>query len=254
MTNAFERHGIHYLSPSKLNQWISQPALCLLNISGIRDEIASPAAWRGQGADRAAAKAAFDPSIPDEDLVTLAENIFSDKQSQSIDEIPEDKIDKERKALADYVHQAAKFYRDLGETPEGDQGKVTTMLEDIPVPFLGYYDLLYADKVRDTKTVGRMVSSLTQAASRQASLYAHATKREPWIDYVGRKEVRAYRVERVDYWTHQLVLAAKSLERVLSHSDDILECCQLVYPDLDHWMWGDTTRSAAADIWNMENR
>jgi len=58
----------------------------------------------------------------------------------------------------------------------------------------------------------------------------------------------------VDYWTHQLVLAAKSLERVLSHSDDILECCQLVYPDLDHWMWGDTTRSAAADIWNMENR
>ena len=250
--NVFEKHGVMYLSPSTINLWISQPAICLLKIAGITDGEAGPAAWRGQGADRAAAKAAFDQSMPEADLVNLALKVFDDHASKSTDDIPEAKITGERDAVKDYVHQASKFYRSLGETPESEQGKVMVQIEDIKVPWIGYYDLLYKDKVRDTKTVGRMVSSLTTAASRQASLYAYATKREPWIDYVGRKEVRSYQVERPDYWLRQLYLAAKSLEKVLSHSDDIMECCQLVYPDLDHWMWGDTTKAAAIDIWKME--
>lgn len=252
MKNVFEHHGVMYLSPTTINNWITQPALTLLKIAGITDGGAGPAAWRGNGADRAAAKAAFDPSLPDESLIVLAEKVFDDNYANSVDDHSEIKVQKERKAMAAYVKNAAEFYRGLGEQPESEQGRVMVKIEDISVPWVGYYDLLYKDKVRDTKTVGRMVSTVSAAHCRQASLYAHATKREPWIDYVGVKEVRAYRVDQVNAWLGQLYHAAKSLERVLSFSDDIFECCRVVYPDTDHWMWGQTTKEAAKDIWRME--
>ena len=252
MKNAFEHHGVLYLSPSTINQWITQPALCLLKIAGITDGEAGPAAWRGQAADRAASKAAFDHTLNNDSLVDLAEKVFDECHTQAIDEHSEEKVIKERKAIANYVKNAAEFYRGLGETPESEQGKVMIQLDGIKVPWIGYYDLLYKDKVRDTKTVGRMVSTVTAGHCRQASLYAHATQREPWLDYVGVKEVRAFRVDNVNAWLGQLYHAAKSLETVLSHSEDIFECCRVIYPDTDHWMWGETTKEAAKDIWHME--
>ncbi len=93
----------------------------------------------------------------------------------------------------------------------------------------------------------------TQAASRQASIYALGTGREPWIDYVTTKEVRSYKVPRPDYYLRQIEIAANGLQKVLEHSDDILECCQLIYPDLDHWIWSENMKRIAKDVWNMEN-
>ena len=254
MKNVFEHHGLGHLSASTINQWIQQPALCLLKIGGFNDGEAGAAAWRGSGVDRAVTKAAFNPDMKVDELINLAHKVFDDSHTKSINDHNSEKVAKERKAIADYVKQGAQFYRGLGEQPESEQGKVVVRIGDIQTPFVGYYDLLYKDKVRDTKTVGRQVSGLLQTASRQASIYSLGTGgREPWIDYVTTKEVRAFKVERVDYWLRQVELATKSLERVLSHSDDIIECCQLVYPDLDHWMWGDTMKRIAADIWQMEN-
>ena len=73
-----------------------------------------------------------------------------------------------------------------------------------------------------------------------------------WLDYVGKKEVRAFKVDDVPYYIKQMQLAALSLERVLSYSDDIFECCQLVFPDFDNYRWGEVTKAAAKDIWKME--
>ena len=253
MTDVFAKHNIGHLSASTINSWIQQPALCLLKLGGFSDGEAGASAWRGSSVDRAVTKAAFNPDMKVDDLINLAHKVFDDSHTKSINTHDAEKVAKERKAIVDYVKQGAQFYRGLGEQPESEQGKVVVRIGDIETPFVGYYDLLYKDKVRDTKTVGRQVSELAQTASRQASIYALGTGCEPWIDYVTTKEVRAYRVERVDYWLRQVELASKSLERVLSHSDDIVECCQLVYPDLDHWMWSDTNKRIAKDIWQMEN-
>ena len=253
MTDVFAKHNIGHLSASTINSWIQQPALCLLKLGGFSDGEAGASAWRGSSVDRAVTKAAFNPDMKVDDLINLAHKVFDDSHKKSINTHDAEKVAKERKAIVDYVKQGAQFYRGLGEQPESEQGKVVVRIGDIETPFVGYYDLLYKDKVRDTKTVGRQVSQLAQTASRQASIYALGTGCEPWIDYVTTKEVRAYRVERVDYWLRQVELASKSLERVLSHSDDIVECCQLVYPDLDHWMWSDTMKRIAKDIWQMEN-
>lgn len=250
--NTFEKHGVMNLSPSTINLWIEQPALCLLKIAGINDGEAGPAAWRGTAADRALGAVAQNPDMTDKDAIIHALQVYNDQQQAAIDPHRDEKIEQERADVERYVTSGAKFYRSLQEPLESTQGKVTVKLDGASVPYIGYYDLLYADTVRDTKTTGRMVSKLTQAHCRQASIYALAMGREPWIDYVGKKEVRAFKVENVPYWVRQVELATQSLERVLSFSDNTLECCQLVYPDLDHWKWGETTRQAAKDIWKME--
>jgi hypothetical protein len=252
MKDPFEHHGVMNLSASTINLFIQQPALCLMKIAGYTSQ-AGASAWRGSGVDRAVAKAAFEPQTDDAVLVKIAHDVFDNNHTKSIDEQNDEKVQKERKAIDAYVRTGAKFYRSLNETPESEQGKVTVQIGEIKTPFVGYYDLLYKDKVRDTKTVGRKVSSLASTAARQASIYALGTGREPWIDYITTKEVNAYRVDKVDYWLRQVELATISLQKILSHSNDILECCQLVYPDLDHWMWGDTQKRIAADIWQMEN-
>ncbi len=253
MKSPFKKHDVQRLSPSTINLWISQPALCLLKIAGLNDQEAGPAAWRGTAADRAITDAAFDPSINDTALIQKATDVFNESVKKTTNIIDETKIEKERKAIQSYVKIGAAFYRDIDDRPIEAQGKVTVNVGDIDVPFRGYFDLLYNDKVRDIKTVGRTVNELTQAASRQASIYALGTGREPWIDYVTTKEVLSYKVPRPDYYLRQVEIAANGLRKVLAHSDDIIECCQLVYPDLDHWMWNETMKRIAKDVWNMED-
>ena len=250
--NHFEKHGLMHLSASTINLWISQPALALLKIAGIDDGEAGAAAWRGKAADIALGKVAEQSNVSDDTLTALAYAKFDSEVNSAQNHHDPEKIERERKDIEKYIKNGAQFYRSLDQKPESLQGKITTMLPDVPIPWIGYYDLLYSDKVRDTKTVGRMVSSMTQAHARQASLYGYHLKREPWLDYVGKNEVRAFKVENVPYHIRQCVLAAQSLERVLSVSDDIFECCLMVYPDIDDWHWGDITRAAAKDIWKME--
>ena len=251
MSHAFARHGVRYLSASAINTWIAQPALQLLRFSGVRDA-AGPAAWRGTATDRAAAKAAFDPAVADAELLALAQGVFDQEAERGRGELPDSKIDRERRALESYVPHAAAFYRGLPERPESEQGRIEISLEGVPVPFVGYYDLLYQGQVRDTKTTSWMPGGVTQAASRQASIYARATGREPWIDYITPKEARTFRVQDPDYWLRQVALAARGLQEVLSYSDDIHACCRLFYPDLDHWMWGEASREAARAVWGMD--
>jgi len=83
------------------------------------------------------------------------------------------------------------------------------------------------------------------------AIYSEATGRRPWIDFVTRKGVGFFPLspEEVESGMKQFIMAAKALEKILSLSDDIFECCHAVFPDTDHWMWGETTRAAAADIW-----
>ena len=94
-------------------------------------------------------------------------------------------------------------------------------LDDIDIPFIGFFDLLYRKQVRDIKTVGKIVNKLSEAHCRQVSIYAKATNKEPWIDYISTRSVNSFKVKNINYWISQIIIASKSLERVLSYSDDI---------------------------------
>lgn len=251
--NTFEKHGITYLSASTINQWVSQPALCLLKIAGITDSGAGPAAWRGTGADRAITKAAFNPDINEDDLIQTALDAFDEQHKNVVEDHDQDKIDKERKAMIDYVRVGSKFYASLPDRPIGSQGKIITKLDEIEVPFIGYYDLSYETKVRDIKTSAIAPNKPTAANCRQLALYGYALNLEPHLDYINRKEVKSYPVPNVMLFVESMRIAALSLKNVLAVSDDIFECCKLVYPDIDHWMWGETTKAAAYDIWKVKS-
>ena len=251
MKNVFERHGLANLSPSRINTFITNPAMCLLNIAGFKDS-AGPSAWRGTSVDKAVTKAGMDRKAKDEIILSFAHQVFDHEHSESVTAVEFEKICKERATIEKYMEHAIPWVRTLPEITSA-QGKVIVQYDEIPVPVLGFYDLLTDDHVRDLKTTASTPKSLSQAHCRQLAVYWKGTKgREPWVDYISKKEVRSFRVDNIQYWERQFILAAKALERILSHSDDIYECCQLVYPDLDHWMWSSTMKKTAKDVWNME--
>ena len=251
MKNAFEKHGLNYLSPSRINTFISNPAMCLLNIAGFYDS-AGPAAWRGTSADKAITRGGMERDVHLDDLITFATEVFDNEHRESITAVDPEKIQKERATIPRYVENGVPWIRTLPEI-DSAQGKVTVAYEEIPVPVIGYFDLVVGDQVRDIKTSATTPSKISEAHSRQLAVYWKGTKgRQPWVDYVSKKEVRSFSVDNPEYWERQFILAAKSLERILAYSDDIYECCQLVYPDLDHWMWSSTMKRTAKDVWNME--
>lgn len=253
MNNSFTKHNIDHLSASTINLWISSPAMCLMKLAGYSSQ-AGPAAWRGIGADRAISALVANKKMSLESANNIGETEFTACEAGSGSAFAEEKILKERKHMLSCIKvgydQFVQTYR--SKTLESTQGKIEVMLEDVAVPFIGYYDLLFSDVVVDLKTKSYALSKPTLNDCRQMSLYAHATGKVPWLAYITHKEVRQFRVDEHEKYLHDVRNAALSLEKILSFSDDIEECCRLVYPDLDHWMWSDEDKIIAKRIWRMK--
>ncbi len=254
--NSFEKHGMSHVSASLINGWIEHPALTLLKIAGIDNGEAGPAAWRGISAEHAMNIAA-EQQLDFGDLVKAAQCKFDEIHEKAEESHDEQKIERERKALEDYATQGVMFLRDwMGDAvrPPLMQGKVKLELDDIPVPVIGYYDMLFENPhhIVDIKTAASRPKSASYAHSRQLAIYWAGTGAEPWVWYVNRHGVSTFTIHKPDAYLRQFITATKSLERVLAQSNDIFECCQFVYPDIDHWIWGETVRAAAKDIWKME--
>ena len=252
--NIFEKHNIHYLSPSTINLFISQPALCMLKLAGYTDDEVGPPAWRGTAVDKAVGEGV----IKGWELEHLTKKAILNFKEEYLN-YPhlitpkfKEKAEKEEKSITPMIKNAMDFYKPLGEV-KSVQGKITMFFDDIEVPYIGYYDLEYEDTIRDTKTVSRAMSAIANSAKRQVSVYSFAKNKQAWIDYVTTKEVRSFKLENAEYWLKQVEIATHSLKRILSFSDNIHECCRLVYPDLDHWIWSKTMSETARRVWDMDN-
>jgi hypothetical protein len=128
----FQRHGIAHLSPTSLGLFRHSPALwCLKHLYHIKDE-AGAYAWRGRAVEIAIDGIILD-GIGDEEAIERARNAF---ETQAQGEIAPE-IDRERRALAGMVRQAAAVFRQLGE-PEARQQRVEVWLDGIEVPLIGY--------------------------------------------------------------------------------------------------------------------
>jgi hypothetical protein len=187
---------------------------------------------------------------------SIANMEFSQSQVKSDVRTTEDKITKERKHMKSCLDTAHKqiipSYRERNLVES--QKKIELMLDEIPVPFIGYIDLLFEDELVDLKSKSYNLSKPTLNDCRQMSIYAKATGAEPWLAYITHKEVRQFKVENLSAYLSDVIRAAQSLEKILSVSDDIEECCQFVYPDLDHWMWGDEVAvKEAKRIWRIQS-
>jgi len=255
--NPFEKHNVGHLSASSINEFITNPQRWILHVSGFRDRFGIPAMWRGTAVDKALTISIEEPDVSDAQIIAWAQNYFDEEHKGAIsDRIPVNSIkaESERDNLSRYLTPAIPHFRSLGK-PLASQKKIKLEFEELPIPIIGYLDLLYDGVVRDIKTVGRLPTKVPTATCRQLSIYATAENCIPIVDYVHAtktaSKVVVMPVENVD--AHMVVVrqAATNMMRLLSYSDSIQEVASLMIPDLDDWRWSDGERVAARKLWRI---
>jgi len=249
--NVFEKHNIDHLSASTINLFIAQPAMCLLKLTGYKSQVGA-SAWRGSSVDKTLTTALQFDDMTLEVAKSNAEKTFNTYRYD--EDIETDKIKKELSITEKCIDRA---FEDLlpkyrGKELIGSQGKIEVMLDDVPVPFIGYYDWLFEDKVIDLKTKGQRTNKPDTSHKRQLALYERATGKKPYVIYVSPNEIKEFSIDDSKDHLENMRTASLALEKILSFSDDIQECCRVLYPDFDHWIWSEQDQLEAKKIWSIK--
>jgi hypothetical protein len=250
--NAFQRHGIEHLSASHLNLFVAQPAMWACKYLMKKRTPVGPAAHRGNAIECGVEAGLFDPAMPVEECQNIAMAKFHGLTRFSGD----GRVEKERETVAPSVAIALAEMRQYGvpDKPEdGRQHKIEVTLPGIPVPIIGYLDLLFPQHglLVDLKTTARIPSEMSEAHCRQGAIY-HAAKGNHQVRfaYVSAKKIAVYVLDNVDGHLASVVRTAKAIENLLSLSDDAELLTKCFAPDLSSFYWGDASaRSVASEIW-----
>jgi hypothetical protein len=248
--NSFSKHGIDHLSLSTINLFIQSPSKALMKLSGYRSEAGASAA-RGNGFETA-----FTYAIQTQETnLEILNKLAIDKYLELNKNDSEEKIEKEKKVMLDCIANAVdNILPDCAELKE-TQGYVEGYLDGVDCKVIGYYDLVFDGYVVDLKSTTMLPSKPSLPHCRQISFYNKMLGSnfgsELW--YITPKKFARYPVENIDKHLLEATRAAQALQRILSYSDDINECCRLVYPDYDHWLWNQDDINYARKIWENEN-
>ena len=249
--NPFKTHGIEHLSPSKINLWVSDPALFIATyLCGMKGSY-GVGAFRGSAVEHALEKKLSNKDFPQK---AIDEFLYGSFDKECVEHnISEDneKLIKERTALELYYNSALDIYSEFG-TPTHYQHKVYySRHEDLPIPFLGYIDFVYEDAIRDLKTVGVRPSKFSVAHQRQLAVYSKAfPEKELWCDYVTKKEALSFKVQNVEQRLKEVINISFGLQKFLSISDDPYELASMIHPNYDSWMWSEEMKEKSTKIWS----
>jgi len=256
--NPFAIHNVNHLSPSSINQFITNPTYWLLKVSGYTENLGIPAFWRGTAVDNTIEKSLYDLRLSKKTLKEFALNVFDQYEYDAMHGdllYDKKKAQTERKALINYIDIAIPFFRQLGK-PIKTQGKIKLEFEEIPVPIIGYYDLYYEGIVRDIKTTNRMPAVLPESYSRQLSIYATALDAVPLIDFVyattSTQEVRTVPVDNIEEHLKVVRKACNAMMSLLAYSSDITQIAGLLIPNFDDWIWSNKEKQAAIELFNLK--
>jgi hypothetical protein len=257
MNNPFEAHGLGHISASQINEYISSPARWILRVSGYQDRSGSPAMWRGIVVDQAICKALDEPNTDYKTIQDYAAREFARLHAEALEsyEYDDAKVYKEQLAVSGYLDIALPHFKSLG-APIESQSKIVVDI-GLPVPIVGYIDLLYEGVVRDIKTVGRLPKTVPSATCRQLAIYAHAKDSIPIVDYVHHTKTSQQIVtmpvpNHRSHW-EMAVKAANNMAKLLSISSDIKEIAGLIMPDFDDWKWSTGEKEAARRLWSLND-
>ena len=259
--NPYEIFEIDHLSPSSINTFIQSPAKYVMRYLFDYKTVGGPAMWRGTATDEAIGKYFEYETKPDltiPECVRYAEDLYDQLYKSFKDKHPDQKVDmdkhiKEAKQVGIYTKLALDFYKDLGQ-PTAYQKKIELQLDSIPIPIIGYIDLLYPNLVRDIKTTARYPYEVSSAHARQMALYAKAEDCSPVLDYIyvttRNKEVVTKPVNDVEERIKEIERVGLTIMNLLSLSNDKYEIANYVYPDLDTWLWSKEEKEFAKTIWS----
>jgi hypothetical protein len=259
--NPFDVHGIEHLSPSSINTFLDDKAMWVMRYLFGYKNGGGPAMWRGSAIDGGVgAYFGFEgkPYSKKECEELVAKYYHSDRKLCQI-EYPEQVIDMkkyitEEERLSRYFDTAINFYEELGQ-PIDYQKRIELQLPDLPVPIIGFIDLMYENTIRDIKTTARTPSKVLEGHARQVSVYGKAENCVPILDYVvvtaKDEKVVSYTVEDVDRHIRTVEQVAYSIMQFLSYSNDKYELANGCYPNIDDWKWGEDEINFAKQIWRI---
>ena len=249
--NPFTRHGIEHLSPSKINLWITDPALFIgTYLCGMKGSF-GVGAFRGNAVELALSKKVSNNSLSKEAVDEFLYGSFNEQCIENNISMEDIKAQKERGLLSRYYDQAIDTYKSFGE-PEHYQHKIYYNIhEDLATPFLGYIDFVFKDAIRDLKTVGVRPSKFSSAHQRQLAVYSKAfPEKELWCDYVTKNETMSFKLQNVEETLNQVIKISLGLQKFLSISDDPYELASMHYPNYDSWMWSEEMKNQSTKIWS----
>ena len=270
MNNPFAPWGIEHLSASSINGYINNPCKWIVNYLLKYRGPGNGAMWRGTCTDSAVGNLFGmhenqKKPVPEEEIYTVAEQQYFGLanywQEQSPAEFDDAKTERELDTMKRCVELAIPFYKNLGK-PTSYQEKIEVEFDEIPVPIIGYTDLVYeegeeahyAREVRDIKTVARRPKEIPANVCRQLSVYAVAKNARPMVDYVYASkrdgEVITMVVNGADKHLKDVRTAALAITNLLSYSDDINQIASLFFPNYDDWMWSEGEIAAAKKLWS----
>jgi len=253
----FSNHNIEWLSVSKINQWISNPASVLYSMAGGKDDF-GPSAWRGSAVEEGFEKLMTSQNLSLEQVIDISLSAYDKRIVWN--GFTDEKINKERGTISDYIKSGYNHFINLGQ-PTSYQKKITYQFDEIEIPFIGYIDFEFGKigdwhSIRDCKTSQFTLGRIKESYGRQLALYglsAGTDFTELWIDNVTRRGVQTVRLEDPKPYIHNLVQASLGFRKFLSISNDIEELCQMIMPDLDDWRWSNSkTKKQAKEIWRLD--
>ena len=177
---------------------------------------------------------------------------YEKKQGNVFDK---DKADSEYNNIEKYLEIGLPFYQDLGE-PVSYQKKVELEFDDLPIPVIGYVDMEYEDCIRDIKTTAKRPSALLPPVQRQIAIYATALeKNRAYADYLyvtkTKAEVITLEVDDIDMRLNEVYRVASAMMNLLQNND-INSLVDQFYPDFSNWMWSDSDRAVAKELWRIK--
>tara|TARA_Y100000114_G_scaffold92269_1_gene85748 strand:+ start:1086 stop:1886 length:801 start_codon:yes stop_codon:yes gene_type:complete len=254
----FLNHNIEHLSVSKINAWISNPASVLYSMAGGTDDF-GPSAWRGKAVEEGFEKLMLSKNLSVEQVIQIAESSFDNLIKW--DGFTDEKINKERKTIPDYVKAGYNHFSKLGE-PTSCQKRIFYEFDELEIPFIGYIDFEFGKQgdfyhcIRDCKTSQFSLNNIKDSFGRQLALYgasAGTDMTELWIDNVTRKSVQNLKLENPKMYLENIVRVALGFRKFLSISSDIEELLSMIQPDLDDWRWANSkTKKQAKQIWRLD--
>lgn len=232
--NPAEWHNVKHFSASQCNSFIHSHALWLAQIAGMKSKV-GPAAFRGTAVGIAAAWLGEGKGGADSALAAAEQSYFKELHKSGISKDSPAAI-KEYNLIVNTVQMLRTGWTD--KVIESER-RIEFMLGDIPIPFIGYVDMICDNKLIELKSKAVTTNKLDAAANMQAALYQEATGLEAEVYYTGPKGITIFKVDHAA-GIRRAKQAANAMLNILSLSNDINEIIRLYFrPDPDDWRIGE---------------
>jgi len=247
--NPFDQFDIEHLSASSINLFIQNTPLFIVRYLHKHKSPTNPAMLRGTVIDHCIGNKTSIEEAKSEYMALLN---YNKKQGVVFDE---EKTQTEYNNIERYLEIGIPFYEKLGE-PVSYQKKVELQFDDLPIPIIGYVDMEYEDCIRDIKTTARRPSTLLPPVQRQIAIYATALeKNRAYADYLyvtkTKAEVINLEVDDIDMRLNEVYRVALTIMNLLQNND-IHSLTNIFYPDLSDWMWSDSDKEVAKELWRIK--